>query len=277
MLFRSFWLSKFYYIHIYIMVLYHGRARQRIGSVNKNQLGFNMSGCPSKIGKSGNIIKCISRRVNCNRGNDTLTTENNQLFKNKSRLVKAAIKKLDVFFNKTIGEHGSIILVGKKETLIGDGITEHFDQILHYYHGTKEYANLPADEKNAVDCINSLEIYGALEKGGEPVPHVVGWESYAGQTALKNNGYGIPLHDYYSGTTLHCFQQRDSPPASTNWTSDCATGCPCVLPPVPGPKVFRVFTENVCAMTEDAGAVGGILAGAGVAGAGVAAGGCSIL
>lgn len=30
------------------MIRYNGRAKQRTGSVNTNQLGLKMSGCPSK-------------------------------------------------------------------------------------------------------------------------------------------------------------------------------------------------------------------------------------
>ena len=48
------------------MVRYYGRARQRTGSVNTNQLGLKMSGCPSKIGKQGALVRYQSRRVQCN-------------------------------------------------------------------------------------------------------------------------------------------------------------------------------------------------------------------
>ena len=47
------------------MVKYYGRARQRIGSVNTNQLGLKMSGCPSKIGRQGYINRYMGQRVNC--------------------------------------------------------------------------------------------------------------------------------------------------------------------------------------------------------------------
>ena len=47
------------------MVKYYGRARQRVGSVNTNQLGLKMSGCPSKVGRSGRIDRYISRRSHC--------------------------------------------------------------------------------------------------------------------------------------------------------------------------------------------------------------------
>ena len=48
------------------MVLYYGRAKQRVGSVNTKQLGLKMSGCPSKIGKQGVLVRYISSRAQCN-------------------------------------------------------------------------------------------------------------------------------------------------------------------------------------------------------------------
>ena len=50
------------------MVLYYGRAKTRTGSVNTNQLGLKMSGCPSKVGRKGYISRYIQRRVNCMEG-----------------------------------------------------------------------------------------------------------------------------------------------------------------------------------------------------------------
>ena len=48
------------------MVKYYGRARQRIGSVNTNQIGLKMSGCPSKVGRQGYLSRYIARRAQCN-------------------------------------------------------------------------------------------------------------------------------------------------------------------------------------------------------------------
>lgn len=48
------------------MVRYYGRARQRTGSVNTNQLGLKMSGCVSKVGRSAFCRIAISHRVKCN-------------------------------------------------------------------------------------------------------------------------------------------------------------------------------------------------------------------
>ena len=50
------------------MVRYYGRARQRIGSVNTNQLGLKMSGCPSRVGRNPVLGRYIGQRVNCMNG-----------------------------------------------------------------------------------------------------------------------------------------------------------------------------------------------------------------
>lgn len=50
------------------MVRYYGRARQRIGSVNTNQMGLKMSGCPSKVGLNPTNNRYIQQRVNCANG-----------------------------------------------------------------------------------------------------------------------------------------------------------------------------------------------------------------
>ena len=102
----------------------------------------------------------------------------------------AALQLLRSYFQLTLGSGGSVILVGKKETLAGDGITAHFDEMKHYYSGTSEYSVLPAHIKGAVDVINNLGVRAPLQEGGTPVPHVVGWESNAGIDALMRNKYG---------------------------------------------------------------------------------------
>ena len=48
------------------MVKYYGRARTRTGSVNTNQPGLKMAGCPSSVGRKGVIDRYIGNRVNCN-------------------------------------------------------------------------------------------------------------------------------------------------------------------------------------------------------------------
>lgn len=50
------------------MVRYYGRAKTRTGSVNTNQLGLKMSGCPSRVGRNPVNARYIAQRVACNRG-----------------------------------------------------------------------------------------------------------------------------------------------------------------------------------------------------------------
>ncbi len=62
-------INKIFFIFSYIiMVRYYGRAKTRTGSVNTNQLGLKMSGCPSRVGRNPVNARYISQRVACNRG-----------------------------------------------------------------------------------------------------------------------------------------------------------------------------------------------------------------
>jgi hypothetical protein len=48
------------------MVKYYGRARQRTGSVNRNQPGLKMQGCVTGGGRPSWVSRYIKQRVNCN-------------------------------------------------------------------------------------------------------------------------------------------------------------------------------------------------------------------
>jgi len=48
------------------MVKYYGRARQRTGSVNRNQPGLKMQGCVTGGGRPSWVSRYIKNRVNCN-------------------------------------------------------------------------------------------------------------------------------------------------------------------------------------------------------------------
>jgi len=48
------------------MVKYYGRARQRTGSVNRNQPGLKQAGCVTGRGRPSWVSRYITRRVNCN-------------------------------------------------------------------------------------------------------------------------------------------------------------------------------------------------------------------
>ena len=50
------------------MVLYYGRARQRTGMVNRNQVGIKMQGLTSSVGRRHYLNNAIARRVNAMQG-----------------------------------------------------------------------------------------------------------------------------------------------------------------------------------------------------------------
>ena len=134
------------------MVKYYGRARQRTGSVNTNQIGLKMSGCPSKVGRKGTIDRYISRRSQCNQKYCGPVFYHGQIWNwNNGRCVAkaprgqsfnsgvgtkvgnprfacgntcavdityaAAIKTLRNYF---VNAQGSMILIGSRETLETD-------------------------------------------------------------------------------------------------------------------------------------------------------------
>ena len=173
------------------MVRYTGRQKTITGSVNRNQVGLKMSGCPSRVGRSGKNLRLLGRRVNCMYGLCGPTMVNGAPWRTSGRneppfcrqrstscaqaaggvghinspytrtRVPAAGKQgctqvgstvldsatalmmLKSYFSQIFGGIGSVILVGKKETLVGDGITAHFDEIKHYYDGVERQNILP--------------------------------------------------------------------------------------------------------------------------------------
>ena len=211
------------------MVKYYGRARQRIGSVNTNQIGLKMSGCPSKVGRKGTIDRYISRRSQCNqkycgpvyyhgviwnfnqgacvakapRGqsfNSGVGTKvgNPRFACNKTCATNldplTAVKILQGYLKYKYGDAGSLILVAPKETLESDGVLcDICGEIKHFDPSHPEYYTLPANVRAAANAINNLGISWPLKKGGPSVPHVVGYETYAGQIALRQKGFGVPL------------------------------------------------------------------------------------
>ena len=76
------------------MVKYYGRARQRTGSVNSNQLGIKMSGSGHVPGRQGYLSRYISRRVNSCMGQCGPIYQNGQIwtstFRNNPPHCKAA-------------------------------------------------------------------------------------------------------------------------------------------------------------------------------------------
>jgi len=208
------------------MVKYYGRARQRIGSVNTNQIGLKMSGCPSKVGRQGYLSRYIGRRAQCNQKFCGPVFYHGVLWKwNSGRCVAkaprgqsfnsgvghkstprfacgntcetgldalAAVRILQAYLKAKYNGQGSLILVAKKESLKLDNVPnpDDFNQIKHFYPGTPEYKELPVREQQAADVLNALQLRGSLQKGGPSFLHVAGYESKAGQNALLNAGYG---------------------------------------------------------------------------------------
>ena len=74
------------------MVRYYGRARQRIGSVNTNQMGLKMSGCPSKVGLNPTNNRYIQQRVNCANGICGIPIVNGTIWRNNFRNKKPYCK-----------------------------------------------------------------------------------------------------------------------------------------------------------------------------------------
>ena len=221
------------------MVKYYGRARQRIGSVNTNQIGLKMSGCPSKVGRKGTIDRYISRRSQCNqkycgpvyyhgviwswnqrrcvakapRGqsfNSGVGTKvgNPRFACNKTCSTNldplTAVRILQAYLKAKYNGQGSLILVAKLETLISDGVIPPpaADTIKHFYPENPEYYTLPLIVRKAVDVINALQIRAPLKKGGRARLHVAGYESYVGQVELIKNHYGVP-YKFGPNTSLY--------------------------------------------------------------------------
>ena len=178
------------------MVRYYGRARQRIGSVNTNQLGLKMSGCPSKIGKQGALVKYQSRRVQCNQKfcgpvyyqgqmwswnqdnclpaapkNQSLAggvgNINTPRFNCNSKCVSNGniIKQLEDayiilenYFNNNFPDY-VLVLFGDRESLKSDEILNvHLNDIIHL----NDYSNYPKDVLNAITLFNSVKYKGVV-------------------------------------------------------------------------------------------------------------------
>lgn len=215
------------------MVKYYGRAKTRTGSVNTNQIGLKMSGCPSKIGRQGYLSKHIAKRSICNlkfcgivpysgpgliysinrnrcvkrapRGqsfNAGVGNKANPRFAcNKNCSINkinnfydtlTAVRILQAYLKDKYNGEGSLILVAPNETLKSDGVfCDNCDKIQHFDPRHPEYFMLPLRVQAAADVINNLGITAPLVIDGPEIPHIAGYESFIGQQALQNAGYGF--------------------------------------------------------------------------------------
>ena len=276
------------------MVRYYGRAKTRVGSVNTNQLGLKMSGCPSKIGKSGFLVRYQSRRAQCNlkfcgpvpyhgvpwkwnSGRCVAKAPRGQSFnsgvghKTTPRFacsntcsetldVNRALTKINDYFIKLFGNTGSVVLVGKFETLQGDGVHSSvptFLKIKHYYQGTEFYKNVLNNIKTAIDFVNNLNLSFRINTN-KKVEHVIGFLDFTSQNELINLGYGIKLrynpdsfviafgkNDNYISNKSECVAAGCSPP---EWAqSTLLSGCFATFPskPLIGRKPISPYLTDI--------------------------------
>jgi len=210
------------------MVKYYGRARQRIGSVNTNQIGLKMSGCPSKVGRQGYLSRYIGRRVQCNQKYCGPVYYHGQLWKwNAGRCVakaprgqsfnsgvghkntprfacgntcatdltyEQALKILDNYFEKLNLQPA---LFAKKETLQTDlnhPISKKLGSIKHYDTGSANFNSLPQSVQKAVLVFNNIGYTGDVKGLGKNLVHVMGSITYPAGLELLNNGYGSLIY-----------------------------------------------------------------------------------
>ena len=210
------------------MVRYYGRAKTRVGSVNTNQLGLKMSGCPSKIGKQGALVRYQSRRAQCNQKfigpvyyhgqmwswNNTGVERapRNQSFNSgvghinapkfacgntcaTELTLKAAFDIIFKYFSALADSSDYIpVLVGAKETLksdLGDVYDALLKPIQHLQLGNTYYDNAPSAVKKAILSVNSKDLTFKIK--GNLRKHIVGLVTSRDRYLLYDNGFGIEL------------------------------------------------------------------------------------
>ena len=211
------------------MVKYYGRARQRIGSVNTNQIGLNMSGCPSKVGRQGYLSRYIARRAQCNQkfcgpvyyhgvlwswnsGRCVTKAPRGQSFnsgvghKSTPRFacgdtcaaeltLDAAFDIIFKYFSALVYPNGYVpVLVGTKETLksdLGDAHDALLNPIQHLEPGNTYYDQAPPAVKKAILSVNSKDLTFKIK--GNLRKHIVGLVTLIDKSVLYDNGFGIRL------------------------------------------------------------------------------------
>jgi len=209
------------------MVKYYGRARQRIGSVNTNQIGLKMSGCPSKVGRQGYLSRYIARRAQCNlkycgpvfyhgipwsyntsrcvqkvpRGqsfNSGVGHKSTPRFacnincsgdKNKYDNIVDSIRIIRHYFINAFGEDGLILIAPQKAFMSSEAKKYVNEKIYYFSPDHKDYYTLPKSIKEHIDHINNFKLEYKLDN--KRIQHIVGYISSSLQKKLKTNFYGI--------------------------------------------------------------------------------------
>ena len=214
------------------MVKYYGRAKGRTGSVNTNQIGLNMSGCPSKVGKKGVIQRYIDKRVQCNQKYCGPVFYQGQLwnFNNENCVPKAprgesfnpgvghinaprfscgqtckqnlspddALCLLKAYYEKSNPPEINMMNVAfaaEKEYCLDLGICDaHPSEFYVLTKGSPEFKNAPPQIQYAITVLNNIQFTAKLKADGEPLLHYVAIISDGIASQLQAKNFGFPLN-----------------------------------------------------------------------------------
>jgi hypothetical protein len=216
------------------MVKYYGRAKERTGSINTNQIGLNMSGCPSKVGRQGYLNRYIASRVQCNQKYCGPVFYQGQLwnFNNENCVPKAprgesfnsgvghinaprfscgqtckqnlspddALCLLKAYYEKSnppeINMMNVAFAAGDEDCLdLGNEVCEaHPSEFYVLTKGSPEFKNAPPQIQYAITVLNNIQFRAKLKANGEPVLHYVAIVSDLIASQLQAKNFGFPLN-----------------------------------------------------------------------------------
>ena len=216
------------------MVKYYGRAKERTGSINTNQIGLNMSGCPSKVGRQGYLNRYIASRVQCNQKYCGPVFYQGQLwnFNNENCVPKAprgesfnpgvghinaprfscgqtckqnlspddALCLLKAYYEKSnppqINTMNVAFAAGDEDCLdLGNEVCEaHPSEFYVLTKGSPEFKNAPPQIQYAITVLNNIQFRAKLKANGEPVLHYVAIVSDLIASKLQAKNFGFPLN-----------------------------------------------------------------------------------
>jgi hypothetical protein len=245
-----------------------------------------MSGCPSKIGKQGALVRYQSRRAKCNQKfigpvyyhgqmwswNNTGVERapRNQSFNSGVGHINAprfgcapscstdltyeqALKILFAYFEKLNLQPA---LFAKRETLQGDlnhPISKKLGSITHYETGSSNFNSLPESVQKAVLVINNIGYRADVKGLGKNLVHVIGSAPRDAMADLVLDGFGKDLY-VSNNNVIIAFQNGRASCNSCKHefkTYDWWNGC------VPNTACGKIFCGCTNASTCDNGAGGG--------------------
>lgn len=217
------------------MVRYNGRNKLLTSAVNGNQIGLKMGGAAPSVGSAISTRRHTKRRVRDNLKFCGPVYYRGQLwnFNAENCVVRAPITQASVggvghinhprkkcnsncslekcniadsiklvrqYFINQYGEDG-VVLVAPQETLTSDGINADINgPILHFDPNHSPYYTLPQNIREAVDCINALELKYRLKDSADKKLHIVGYIPLDTQQALRAAHFGNFMETFGSET-----------------------------------------------------------------------------